>query len=378
MVLLLALSPWEASFASALTGPAPGSLSARAAEWARDHGGASIIGWVENTWYSHHPPPKGGRPPAGAIPAASPTSTSAAQGVPSHLPAPTPIAPLASPAVPGEGVWHPAGRLVDGVPAVYEAYLRPDTVHTSLVAGVAWMDTTLLKAQLYSGSYIPGGGPWTYTAPVSGQAATGLVAAFNSGFRIKDAMGGYYSEGRMAAPLRSGAASLVIYRDGSVTVGQWGRDVAMTPSVAAVRQNLWLLVDGGAPVPGLSARSWGATVHNAVHVWRSGIGVTSNGALVYVAGPGLDVNSLVGLLVRAGAVRAMELDINYDWVNFTAYTPASVTAPASALNGKLLLSGMNGGPGRYVEPWWNRDFIAMFSDASAAGSSPTGNRSRGG
>ena len=373
--LLLVLSPWEASFASALAGPGPGSLSARAADWARDHGGASLVGWIENAWYSHHPPPKGGRPPKGAIPAAPVTVPPRVASAPAHLPAPPPITPLASPALPGEGQWRQAGRLVDGVPALYEAYLRPDAVHTSLVAAVAWMDTKLLHAQLYSGSYIPGGGPWSLTAPVGPGAATSLVAAFNSGFRMKDAMGGYYAEGRTAVPLRDGAASLVIYRDGSVTVGQWGRDVTMTPDVVAVRQNLRLLVDGGAPVAGLaSSHAWGATVGNGVYVWRSGIGVTADGALVYVAGPGLDVVSLASLMERAGAVRAMELDINHDWVNFTAYAPATPAGPAGAGNGTMLLSAMNGGPGRYFESWWNRDFVTMSATAGTAAPSGSGRR----
>ena len=369
----LVLSPWEVSFGAALAGGGPGSVSARAAEWARDHGGASLVAWIENQWYSHHAPPKGGRPPRGAIPsgasaAPAPAAQTRAAAALAHLAAPAPIAPLARPALPGEGVWHPAGRTVGGVPAVYEAFLRPDAVHTSLVAGVAWLDTKLLHAALYSGSYIPGGGPWSLTAPVSPTAATRLVAAFNSGFRLKDAMGGYYAEGRVAAPLRAGAASFVVYRDGTATVADWGRDASMTPDVVAVRQNLRLLVDGGAPVPGLATdRAWGATVRNRVYVWRSGVGVTAAGALVYAAGPGLDVPSLASLLARAGAVRAMELDINTDWVNFTAYSPADPLGAATAANGATLLAGMHGGAGRYVGPWWNRDFIALFAATSPGG-----------
>jgi hypothetical protein len=374
IVIACALAPWEASFASALLGAGGASLSARAAEWARDHGGASTINWIENVWYSHHAPPEGGRPPTGAIPlAAPPPVTAPATAAPDHLPPPPPIVPPASPALPGEGTWRPAGRSVEGVPAVYEAYLRPDSVHTRLVSGVAWMDTRLLRAELYSGSYVPGSGPWSLTAPVGPSDATGLVAAFNSGFRLKDAQGGYYSEGRLVAPLRGGAASFVIYRDGSATVADWGRDAAMGPAVVAVRQNLRLLVDGGAPVPGLADnRTWGATVRSLVYVWRSGVGVTSDGALVYAAGPGLDVPSLASLLARAGAVRAMELDINYDWVNFSAYMPADPSGPANAANGRTLLGGMHGGPSRYFVPWWDRDFIAMFSTAATTPGPPHG------
>jgi len=115
-------------------------MGSRFAEWARGHGASSIVNWVENEWYSHHPPPVGGTLPPGAIrtPSASqPTnSTSAA-----YLPTPKPIVPFASPAIPGEGDWSPVGRRVDGVPAIYETTLRPDAIHTSYVVGVAWMDT---------------------------------------------------------------------------------------------------------------------------------------------------------------------------------------------------------------------------------------------
>jgi len=58
--------------------------------------------------------------------------------------------------LPGEGVWHVAGRTTaNGIPTMYEAFVRPDAVHTSYVVGVVWMDTNLLTAQLYSGSQIP-------------------------------------------------------------------------------------------------------------------------------------------------------------------------------------------------------------------------------
>ena len=371
---MLALVPWATSFAWTVTGSGAGSFSARAADWARDHGGASVVAWVENEWYSHHQPPRGGHPPPGAIPGA-PSSSAASVLVGPHLPPPRAMRPLATPALPGEGVWRPVGRPVGGTPAMYETFLRPDSVHTSLVAGVAWMDTTRLHAALYAGNYIPGGGPWPLTAPISAPAATTLVAAFNSGFRMKDARGGYYERGKTAFPLVDGAASFVIYSNGRATVAQWGRDATMAPDVVAVRQNLRLMVDNGAPVAGLDGRwAWGATLGDKVYVWRSGVGVTAGGALVYVAGPGLDAPTLAELLVRAGAIRAMELDINTDWVNLSVYTPPAASGPATPANGSTLLPDMRGGAGRYFEPWWNRDFITMSAGAPQTNSGRGSNR----
>ena len=94
-------------------------------------------------------------------------------------------------------------------------------------------------------------------------------------------------------------------------------------------------------------------------VWRSGVGVTSTGAIVYVGGPSLNITDLADVLVRAGAVRAMELDINTDWVNFASYAPSVPGGLAAPANGTSLLSSMQGGPGRYFEPYWPRDFFTM-------------------
>jgi len=171
------------------------------------------------------------------------------------LPAPATLQPFSgTPAYASERAWQPAGPLVAGQAAVYQTLLVPPG--GTARAGIAWMDTHLLSARLYSGSMSPGGGPYTHTAPVAPEAASSLVAAFNGGFKMGDARGGYYTEGRIVRPLVSEAVSLVIYANGSATVGAWGSDVTMTPAVAAVWQNLSPLVVNGAPSPRASTRTW--------------------------------------------------------------------------------------------------------------------------
>lgn len=273
---------------------------------------------------------------------------------------PANISPLVTPALPGEGVWRGAGRLVNHAPAVYTTTVRlPDA--PSVAAGVAWMNTSVLHARLYSGSLSPGGLFWHWTAPISGAATRTLVAAFNGGFLLKDSAGGYLSEGHLVAPLRVGAASLVIYRNGQATVGQWGRDVSRTPAVVAVRQNLTLLVDHGRPVAGLSAsdvKAWGISLYAKPTTWRSGLGITASGALVYVVGP-MTLTDLALVLVRAGAERAMTLDMNPLWPVFATYTPPLPHAPARPSNGVDLLPTMIQTPARFFQPAYARDFITM-------------------
>ena len=251
--------------------------------------------------------------------------------------------------------------------AVYETQLIPPGGRRP--AGLAWLDSRLLSARLYSGSISPGGGPYRYTAPIKPAQAKSVVAAFNGGFKMKDARGGYYTQQRMIDPLRPGAASLVIYADGSVSIGAWGTDVTMTPRVVSVRQNLVPLVAAGRPTAAASGNwhAWGSTcgvkscaksVPGIEHQWRSGLGITADGALVYAAGPALDPLQLAKLLVRAGAVRGMQLDINPYWPVFVAYQPRMARGLAAPSNGRKL-AGTTQGPATFFRPSWARDFLTM-------------------
>jgi hypothetical protein len=367
MVLAL-LAPVGWSYGHALTGPGNDALSIRTTEWLKDHYLAWAVNDVERWWYTHHQPKAGGTPTGAlgrtiqpSVTTRLPARPAAAPPAPAHLPAPPPIVPIASNPLPGEGQWKPLAQPVDGVLAMYAAFLRPDAVHTSLVTAVAWIDPMLVKVAGYAGVVEPGGGPWANQAPIPDALRPQLLAAFNSGFKMRDARGGFYADGRAARPLVSGAATLVISSDGTPRVGMWGRDFHMGPDVAFARQNLSLIVDAGAPVPGLATDSavWGATIGNRVLVWRSGLGVTADGALVYAAGNGLSVSSLAGVLARAGAVRAMELDINSTWVDFFSYTPAPPGQPPAQIGVIKLLPDMRPSTSDYLIAS-SRDFIALF------------------
>jgi len=348
------------TLAVALTNQSYGvSLSARGAEWGREHGMGWAVTWVEQRYYSINKPKTGGTPESNQF-----GSGSTAVDIPrtGHLPAPATVSTPAKSPQAGEGVWHPVGRTTaSGIPAIYEAFIRPDAVHTSYVVGLAWMDPTLLEARLYSGSFIPGGGPYKHSAPILPKTTGSLVAAFNAGFRMQDANGGYYTDNKTVLPLRKGAAAVVIFKDGTMTVGKWGRDIKMSSSVREVRQNLDLIVDDSRPVAGLDStntKRWGATLGGKFDVWRSGIGVTENGALVYAGGPALTISALADVLTRAGAVRAMELDINADWVQYSIFN-APLGATINGGHGKSLVSSMVGLPSRYFTTWWNRDFFTV-------------------
>ncbi|MGO9193067.1 MAG: phosphodiester glycosidase family protein [Streptosporangiaceae bacterium] len=245
----------------------------------------------------------------------------------------------------------PIGRLVSGCSALYETHVG--------TVSIVWLDPRLLSFTLYSRSLIPGGGPYLRTAPISEADALNLVAAFNSGFKDGDSHGGYFAEGRAEVPLVDGIASAVIYTDGTMRIGTWGSEVSMTPDVVSVRQNMTLLIDNGVINPATSSEpysSWGITWPGGPTTNRSALGVTAQGAELFAGGAGLTVPQITQAIASAGAVRAMELDENDIYPNFSIFTPA-LGAPASARNGTEVVPGFSG-PKRYFTASWNRDFFA--------------------
>ena len=273
---------------------------------------------------------------------------------------PANITPLALGSITDEGVWHPVEYNAAGVPIVEWAGLRPDAQHTSELAYVSWMSQKALSFQLHPGSQQPGG---SFSTPdqIPTGSRTGLIATWNGGFKVNpnDSLGGYYEDGTTVRALVSGKASEVFYKDGSMKIGAWGRDATMTPQVVSVRQNLSLLVDNGQVMSVGSSGSgtqWGLTINNAFFVPRSGVGITAKGDIVYVGGAALSVNTLAQLLKQAGAVNAMELDINADWTSYMYYTVTSGNASNPTPN---KLWDFVQPADRYYQPS-SRDFVAVY------------------
>ena len=358
-VLLVVLLLWLTwSIGGALTAPGTDTTSARLAEWGRFHGLGWAVSGLEQMQYTANPPKVGGSV-AGGIPTIVATKSAPTQPARSatYLAPPAPIPAQAQPPLPDEGVWQ---RLVslNGEPAIRAAFLRPDAQHTSYLVGVASINQKLVKMQLYPGYKVPGNSSLSQPSQVPQSRRDALVATFNSGFTMNDANGGYWQDGTSVVPLRSGAASMVFYKNGHVDVIRWGGSQP-GPNVAAVRQNLGLLVDNGKITPDVDSpttSTWGATLGNKTYVWRSAVGIRADGSLVFVAGASMSIRTLANVMHDTGVVRAMELDINPAWTNFITYTHPSkgVAVP------HMLTKDEQPNPYRYLQPS-SRDFVAVLA-----------------
>ncbi len=336
------------SFALTMVQASNVGFGVRFVEWLRDNGAAGLVSEVESIYYSLNAPSKGG-PTLKRLP-----SVGTAARAQAASDAPASIPPAVSPALPGEGRWQSTGPVVNGAAPVLVTTFRPDPNYPRIVAGVAWIDTSRASLALYPGRYEPPNAASAETDVPVGLRSR-LLAAFNSGFKLEDSSGGFVDRGHVYAPLKNGQATLIGYANGAVDVRAWSGGADPGPGVAFARQNLPLIVTGGRLNPELADDSlWGATLGNAVRVWRSGVGVDAHGNVIYAAADLQTASSLAQILQRAGAVRAMELDINYEWVTFNFFGAFGAQQPSK------LLPGMDRVATRYLTPD-DRDFFAVYA-----------------
>jgi len=343
---------------------------------ARENGLGVVVAAAEDLYYGYIKVPMiGGTPNGGAqfgggsdsTPTSQPTAASVtyvdAWGPalsPSVVPdaLTTPVTPL-----PDEGKWQSTLIKVNGSIAIRVARVRPDAIHTSYLATVAWLDPKLLAFTQVPGTDIPEGNFDRGNGQVPASLADYYVAGLCDGFLMRDSQGGYIYEGKVIKKMVDGKATLVTYTDGTIDVVKWGRDPIEKP-IQAARQNLQLTVDGGqSQVHDESQSKWGWVWEGVGSgknlVWRSGLGIREDGSVVFVVGDALSAKTLSDLLVRAGAVRALPLDMNSAYANGFLYGPYK--------GGLRLDPKIYRQPDRFLIPS-ERDFVAVFMKSPAEAS----------
>jgi len=358
VVLVVLFVPPAISYGLYMSKTSSVPWTVRSVEWVRDNHGAWLVNFGERTYYSLTAPKKGG-PGLTALPsvAADPVRASpkpSRTATPAYTP--PPVKPAITPALAGEGVWRPVGRAVGDAHPIRVTVFRNERDYPRIVTYAAWIDQSLTQLALYPGrTEPPQGSPRGPMMVPDGQRSR-LLAVFNSAFKYKDGHGGFSVNGHVYTPLKSGAGTLVGYNDGRLDIVKW-RGGAPAANVVYARQNLPMIVDNGKPNPRLSnnGAQWGWTLGNGIRVWRSGVGVDGLGNLIYVAAPQQTVSSLADALIRAGAVRALEFDINVYWPTFNYYRRPGAQSPV-----KFLPNPQNPGLTRYLTPD-DRDFFAVYT-----------------
>ena len=305
------------------------------------------------------------------VAALTPTPESVSNQAPSASPAPTPP-PMRLPVTrqvsaslePGEGIWTNEGlpRTSPDDVLMAKTFVRPDHERPYATVGVLLVDHRRVRLHMTGGTEDPGGdlgvsGPGL----IPPEHLPHLLVAWNGGFRGPHGGFGMYADGRQYRPLRDGYASAVVYEDGRVRIGQWGRDLTWSEDIVAVRQNAALLVEECE----VSSRTnegndtWGyVQVDSSEFItWRSAIGLTRDGDLLVAAGNSLSASSLARGLWAAGACWAMQLDINVPYV----LTSLFFHQPDGSIEAERFMRSMADTPARFLGTQTN-DFMYLTLD----------------
>ena len=262
--------------------------------------------------------------------------------------------------LPMEGVWQPiANALFPHETILAKTFIQTDPARSYAIVSLIKMNMKKLNIGVRAGTYYPGGPSGKFgkgRIPRTIQQANSLVAAFNGGFMAKDGHYGMIVGNTSYVPLRKNLASLLIYKNGTAKFINY-QGQPLPANVAAVRQNGAFLIHHGKITPFVETGTdtWGRTTTNSMYTWRSGIGITKNGNLIYAVGNSLIPSTLAAALKDAGAIDAIQLDINPYWVRYVLYT--------SLGKGRYtyvpLLRDMQNGGYAYLHGY-NKDFFYIY------------------
>jgi hypothetical protein len=244
------------------------------------------------------------------------------QGLKSSL---VPVKTLDSlPSVNGEGIWldRPL-NLFPGKEIMAYTFVRPDPIRPFAYVTLVQIDMRQMNLMAVAGIQQPGGpvgNPGPGKIPTDIVNSNKLIAAFDGGFQYRDGMYGMIVGNKTYLPLKTGIGTLVGYKNGALKIINYsGQDLGK--DVTFIRQNCPILVEDGQvfALNEINKKLWGRTFNADIYTWRSGVGLTQDGNLIYAVGNNLSPESLATALKMAGSKNAIQLDINPFWVRFNIF-----------------------------------------------------------
>lgn len=265
--------------------------------------------------------------------------------------------------LPDEGVWknRPLGQFPDQEVMAY-TFTRPDPDRNYAVATITQIDAKAIDLGIVAGTKQPGGPvgkPGPGVVPKDIISSGKLIAAFDGGFQYRDGAYGMIVGDTTYLPLKSDLGTIVGYSDGTLKIVDYTGQ-PLGDNVAFVRQNCPILIDNGdvAVADPRNKKLWGRLAAGTVDIytWRSGLGLTKDGNLLFAVGNNLTPVTLASALKAAGAVSAIQLDINPIWVRFNIFDPIG----QGKYNSTTLTKELQDGSKEYLNGY-AKDFFYLYA-----------------
>ena len=266
--------------------------------------------------------------------------------------------------------WSPYTRADGSTSGIYTAQIFPNDKLPDQPVYLAWMDASKLAFHWTPGTVEPEGtpdGPLDRAGIIPKSEWPNLVAAFNGGYLTKHGRFGAMFNNVHVVPPKEGFATAALTKDGKLDIGAWGTEIDPNDkNIVTYRQNLRPIVSGGKIPEDIYQRSRGAIRPDAsasdplegdlkAHTWRSGIGITKTGAILFAAGDFLDGELLATALQTAGAERAMQLDVNASY--FCVFLLFEPSDEKGNVEGFVLGPKMTPRTGQFTTSRNGKDFV---------------------
>ncbi len=243
---------------------------------------------------------------------------------------PPPLAPLLSPALPGEGRWivldhDPFITPAAGLPAAFvTTFVRTDHERPDTRVYVTLWDPRQVALHMVAGTVEP--------VSASGEAGPGLiprvpevmqrlVAGFNGGFQALHGEYGMEADGVEYLPPKPYAATVLELHDGSTGFGAWPDSPVIPDDVLGFRQNLTAIVQN--EKWNVWGRTWwGGTPpgwQDNILTTRTAVCLTHDGSIGYFFGADLSPEALGRGLIQAHCDFGIHLDMNPGLAGFEFY-----------------------------------------------------------
>lgn len=264
------------------------------------------------------------------------------------------------PAEPDEGQWHlrPIAAFPGQAVAAY-TYVRPDPDRPYAYVTVFQLDMRNVRMGATAGTQQPAGpvgmpGPGVVPQEIIDSGR--LIAAFDGGFQYRDGQYGMIVGDKVYLPLKNDLATAVGYTNGELKIFNY-MGQALSGKVDFVRQNCPMLVADGqvATTNPADKKLWGRTLTAGIYTWRSGMGITKGGNLLFAVGNNLTPDTLATALRMAGAENAMQLDINPYWVRFNLFD----TLGNGQYKTSTLVKNIHDGSYQYLHGY-TKDFFYLY------------------
>lgn len=259
-----------------------------------------------------------------------------------------------------EGVWFERKlNIFPDKQVLAYTFVRPDPERPYANVTLIQADMGPLMLGITAGQKQPGGpvgNPGSGIMPKEIIDSGRLVAAFDGGFQYRDGMYGMIIGDKTYLPLKNDIGTLVGYKNGSFKIVKYtGQDLGN--DVVFIRQNCPILIENGelSVTNPVNRDLWGRTITSDIYTWRSGVGITREGNLIFAIGNNLNPDSLATALKMGGAINAIQLDINPFWVRFTVFNHID----QGKYDSSVLMKGVYNGAKEFLEGY-EKDFFFLY------------------